>query len=472
MDNATSSQSAAASVSKLAHPAGHYRWVICALLFFATTINYVDRQILSLLKEILDQKIGWTNEQFGLVNSVFQIAYGAGLLGFGWLVDRFGTKAGYTLSICAWSVAAVAHALVGSFVGFAAARAALGVGEGGNFPTAIKAVALWFPKAERALATSLFNAGTNAGALIAPAIIPTLALTYGWQSAFIAAGIAGFVWLCFWLALYQVPQKSSYIGKAELDYLQGVTDEAFRGHPPNESSPRHSNLFLSSGEGGEPLAGKSDAARLAWSHLLRRRETWSFIVAKFLTDPVWWFFLIWLPDFFKKTRGLDIKHSWGHIVIIYGIVTVLSIFGGWITGYLVGRGWSTTRARKTGLLVFALCVLPVLAVTAVGDWAAVLLIGLAASAHQAWSANLYTTVSDMFPKPAVASVIGIGGMAGSAGGFIFPIVTGRLIDHFQARGNATPAYTILFGICAFMYLIAFGLNHLLAPRFEPISLDV
>jgi MFS transporter, ACS family, aldohexuronate transporter len=480
MGNATSSQVTPAAVATPAPAAGHYRWVICALLFFATTINYVDRQILSLLKEILDQKIGWTNEQFGLVNSVFQITYGFGLLGFGWLVDRFGTKMGYTLSICAWSLAAAAHALVGNFTGFALARGALGLGEGGNFPTAIKAVALWFPKAERAFATSLFNAGTNAGALLAPAVIPWLAFTYGWQSAFVGAGVAGLIWLCFWLTWYDVPQKCKRVSNAELDYILSSPQE----NPQNESridpSSRQTPYFPLSSAGGEgrgeealsrpPQPGDRCHEQLSWGDLLRCRETWSFIIAKFLTDPVWWFFLIWLPDYFKRTRGLDIKHSWGHIVTIYGIVTVLSIFGGWITGYLARSGWSITRARKTGMFLFALCVLPVLAVTAVGDWTAVLLIGLAGSAHQAWSANLYTTVSDMFPKEAVASVIGIGGMAGSAGGFLFPIVTGRLIDLFQARGNATPAYTILFCICGCMYLIAFALNHLCAPRFEPISI--
>src|SRR5579883_2231620 len=417
--------------------AGNYRWVICTLLFFATTINYIDRQILALLKEILDKQIGWTNEQFGLVNSAFQIAYGFGLLGFGWFVDRFGAKIGYAISIAAWSVAAAAHALVGGFAGFLAARSALGLGEGGNFPSAIKSVALWFPREERAFATSVFNAGTNAGALIAPAIVPWLALHYGWRSAFVAAAAAA-LWLCFWIPLYDSPGECSRAGAAELALIPGDFEQP--------------------------------STRLSWKALLGYRQTWSFIVAKFLTDPVWWFFLIWLPDFFKKTRNLDIQHSWVHIASIYGIVTVLSIFGGWITGYLAGRGWSVTRARKTAMFLFAVCVVPVIAATKVGDWSAVLLIGLAASAHQAWSANLYTTVSDMFPKAAVASVIGIGGMAGSAGGFIFPVFTGRLIDHFQHRGAVTSAYAILFGICGCMYLVAFALNHFFAPRFEPVSI--
>lgn len=417
-----------------------YRWVICALLFFATTVNYIDRQILSLLKETLDREIGWTNAQFGWVNSAFQLAYGAGLLGFGWFVDRFGTKTGYAVSIAAWSVAAIAHSLVGSVGGFLAARSALGLGEAGNFPSAIKAVALWFPKRERAFATSIFNAGTNAGALIAPAIIPIMALKWGWQSTFIAAGVAGFLWLFFWIPLYDVPDRSRRVGAAELAFIRSDREN----ERPGEKVP--------------------------WLSLLGYRQTWSFIIAKFLTDPVWWFFLIWLPDFFNKTRGLNIKKSWIHIVTIYGIVTVLSIFGGWVTGYLTRRGWTVTRARKTGMFLFALCVLPILVVTRVGDWTAVLLIGLAASAHQAWSANLYTTVSDMFPKKSVASVIGIGGMAGSAGGFIFPILTGYMLDHFEALHRVTAGYAVLFGICGCMYLIAFALHHLCAPRFEPVVL--
>ncbi len=315
---------------------GRYRWVICALLFFATTINYIDRQILSLIKEILDKEIGWSNTQFGWVNSTFQLAYGLGLLGFGWFVDRFGTKLGYAISIAAWSVAAAAHALVRTPVGFITARAALGLGESGNFPSAIKGVALWFPKRERAFATSIFNSGANAGALIAPAVIPWLAFTYGWQSAFLAAGAAGLLWLFLWIPFYDVPEKSKYVSPAELAHIRSDEHEQ-----QNEKVP--------------------------WIELLGYKETWSFIIGKFLTDPVWWFFLIWLPDFFKKTRGLEIKKSWIHIVTIYGIVTVLSIFGGWITGYLTKKGWTVTRARKTGMFIFALCVLPILCITKVGD---------------------------------------------------------------------------------------------------------
>lgn len=436
-ENTGSQAEPAGAVSGVMH---NYRWVICALLFFATTVNYIDRQILSLLKGTLDKEIGWTNYEFGWVNSAFQLAYGVGLLGFGWFVDRFGTKIGYAVSIAAWSVAAAGHALVGSVAGFLTARSALGLGEAGNFPSAIKAVALWFPKRERAFATSIFNSGTNAGALIAPAIIPVMASAWGWRSTFVAAGIAGMLWLFLWLPFYDVPEKSRRVSSAELALIRSDKEEAGQ-------------------------------QKIPWLDLLGYRQTWSFIIAKFLTDPVWWFFLIWLPDFFYKTRGLEIKKSWIHIVTIYGIVTVLSIFGGWITGYLTKQGWTVTRARKTGMFIFALCVLPILLVTTVGNWTAVLLIGLAASAHQAWSANLFTTASDMFPKNALASVVGIGGMAGSAGGFIFPILTGKLLDHYEKISQATTAYGILFGICACMYLIAFWLNHLCAPRFEPIQLQ-
>ena len=422
-----------------AAPSGNYRWVICALLFFATTINYIDRQILSLIKPILDQELGWTNAQFGYVNSAFQGAYAIGLLAFGWFIDRFGTKIGYAVSITAWSIAAMGHALVFSISGFFAARVALGLGEGGNFPSAIKAVALWFPKRERALATSIFNSGANVGAIIAPAVVPWIALTWGWHYAFIAAGVAGLVWLFFWLPFYNVPEKIRQLEAAELALIRSDREV-----PVTEKIP--------------------------WLRLLGYRQTWSFIVAKFMTDPVWWFLLIWLPDYFKKTRGLDIKNSWVHLVSIYSVVTVLSIFGGWVTGHLANSGWTVTRARKTGMFIFALCTLPILVVTQVGDWTAVLLIGLAGSAHQAWSANLYTTVSDMFPKNAIASVIGIGGMAGSVGGILFPIYSGKLLDRFTAAGDVTGGYAVLFGICACAYLVTFVLHHLLAPRFEPMKL--
>ncbi|XHR27669.1 MAG: MFS transporter [Chthoniobacteraceae bacterium] len=411
-----------------------YRWVICILLFFATTINYIDRQILSLLKPLLDEQMGWTSTQFGAINSAFQAAYGVSLFIFGWLIDRFGTKIGYAASIFVWSVAAMGHALVFAIPGFFAARIALGLGEGGNFPAAVKTIAQWFPKKERALATSLFNSGANVGAIIAPAVVPAIAYSLGWHWTYLFAGMAGLAWLLFWLPLFDSPEASRRVSVAELAHIESDAPD------PSEN-------------------GKA----IPWRKLLRHREAWSFIGAKLLTDPIWWFFLIWLPDFFKKTRHLDIKSSWTLLMAIYGIITILSIAGGWVTGWLAGNGWSLTRARKTGMLVFALCVLPIAAVTHVGDWTAVVLIGLAGAAHQAWSANLYSTVSDMFPKGVVASLVGIGSAAGSIGGMIFPILTGIVLDQFSN------GYGILFGVCSIMYLVAFALNHLLAPRFEPIQ---
>ena len=419
------------------------RWTVCALLLFATTINYIDRQILSLLKPILDEQLHWTNAEFGLVNSAFQGAYGISLLGFGWFIDRFGTKIGYTVSIAAWSVAAMGHALVGSVGGFFWARVALGLGEGGNFPAAIKTVALWFPKKDRALATTIFNSGTNVGAIVAPAIVPWMAFTWGWQSAFIAAGLAGFVWLFFWIPWFQLPEK-----------MKGLTSQEL-------------SLIRSDEVAGVPESGE----KLPWGKLLGYRQTWAFIIPKLITDPVWWFFLIWLPDFFKQTRGLDIKKSWVLLVTIYSIVTVLSIAGGWVTGHLAKMGCSMNRARKGGMLLFALCVVPILAVTGASDWGAVLLIGLAGAAHQAFSANLFTTVSDSFPKQAVASVIGIGGMAGAIGGMLFPIVTGILLDSYKASGNVAAGYGILFAFCAGAYLFSLLILQLLNPRLEPVRIE-
>ena len=420
-----------------------YRWLVCALLFFATTINYIDRQILSLIKPILDEQLKWTNTEFGYVNSAFQAAYGIGLLAFGWFVDKYGTKIGYTVSIIAWSISAIAHAAVGSVSGFINARIALGLGEGGNFPSAIKATALWFPKKERALATSIFNSGTNVGAIIAPALVPAIALNWGWQWAFVIAGIAGFLWLLLWIPLYNVPEKIKSLSASEREHILSDREDAAANAAPKPT----------------------------WGSLLKYRQTWSFIFAKFMTDPIWWFFLIWLPDYFKKTRHLDIKNSWVHLVTIYTIITVLSIIGGWVTGHLAKTGWSVTRARKTGMFIFACLVLPIFAVTKVGDWPAVFLIGLAGAAHQAWSANLFTTVSDMFPKHAIASVVGLGGLAGAAGGMMFPIYCGKLLDKFTADGNVTGGYAILFSICAFAYLVTFAVHHFLAPKFETFKMD-
>jgi len=415
---------------------GRYRWLICSLLFLATTINYIDRQVLALIKGTLDTELGWTNAQYGDANAAFQLAYAVSLLLFGKFVDRYGVKVGYAVSIAAWSLAAAAHALVGSARGFMFARAGLGLGEGGNFPASIKAVAHWFPSRERAFATALFNSGANVGAIIAPAIVPPIALAFGWRAAFIVMGVVGFAWLLLWFPFYDDPEKSKRLTPGERDFIRsGVAPDAAGERP------------------------------LGWGQILGYREAWSFIVAKLLTDPVWWFFLTWLPDYFKKKFALDIKNSWVHLVTIYAIITVLSISGGWVTGYLARRGWSVTRARKTGMFIFACCVLPIFFVTRVDPWTAVLLIGVAGAAHQAWSANLFTTTSDMFPKRAVASLVGVGGMAGSLGGMVFPVFAGSLLDRMGTSG-----YAVLFAICGSAYMLAFVLNHLLAPKFEPIKL--
>jgi ACS family hexuronate transporter-like MFS transporter len=318
---------------------------------------------------------------------------------------------------------------------------ALGLGEGGNFPSAIKAVALWFPKRERATATAIFNSGTNVGAFVAPLLVPAIALSLGWHWAFIFAGIAGFLWLFLWFPFYNVPEKIKAANAAELAHIRSDADDTSR-----------------------------DGEKVSWRSLLGYRQTWSFVIAKALTDPVWWFFLTWLPDFFKKTRHLDIKQSGLMLATIYGLATVLSISGSWVTGALVKSGWSVTRARKTSMFIFALCVLPILLVKDAGDWTAVLLIGFACSAHQAWSANLFTTASDMFPKRAVASVVGLGGMAGSGLGIFFPVMAGKLLDVFTAKNNVTGGYAVLFAICAGAYIVAFILQHILAPKFEMVEL--
>lgn len=418
-----------------------YRWVICALLFFATTINYIDRQILALIKPILDEQLHWTNEQFGAVNGIFQGAYAFSLLIFGWFIDRFGTRIGYATSIFAWSVAAIGHALVSTVSGFTVARVCLGLGEGGNFPSAIKAVALWFPKRERAFATSIFNSGANVGAIVAPLLVPPIALGLGWHWAFIFAGCAGFLWLFFWLPFYNVPEKIKSVSPSELEYIRSDRDDVSR-----------------------------DADKVSWWSLLGYRQTWSFIIAKALTDPVWWFFLTWLPDFFKQTRHLAIKDSAWMLATIYGLATVLSIIGGWLPGALTRAGWSVSRARKTSMFVFALCVVPVILVRYATDWQAVLLIGFACAAHQAWSANLFTTASDMFPRRAVASVVGLGGMAGGVVGIYFPIAAGKVLDQFTAQHNVAGGYNLLFIFCACAYIVAFVLQHLFAPSFEMMQL--
>ncbi len=418
-----------------------WRWFICFLVFLATAIIYSDRQFLSLLKSTLTAEIHWTDSQFGLVSSCFLGAYAVGLLFFGWYIDRVGVKIGYATSVFLWAIAAFIHTLVHSVNGFLYARVFLGLSEAGNFPAAVKAIAQWFPKSERAFATALFNSGANVGAIGAPLMVAWLLQHHTWHSAFYIAGMAGLIWVVIWWLCFSQPQMHKSVSAEELAWIESdqVNQEA------------------------EPTT------KISWPTLLGCRQTWSFVAAKFMTDPVWFFLLIWLPDYFKKTRGLDIKASWAHLATIYIIVTVLSLTGGWITGHLVKSGWSVSRARKTGMFCFALCVLPVLAVSYVGDWAAVCLIGLAGAAHQSWMANLFTSVSDMFPKRAIGSVIGIGSTAGSIGSMTFIYLCGRVLQSYGESGG-TAGYHLLFAYCSCAYLLAFLFNHLLAPKFVPIDL--
>ena len=411
---------------------GNYRWVVCALLFFATTINYIDRQVIGILAKDLQQIIGWSELDYGNIVASFNASYAIGLLLAGRLIDRIGTKAGYAIALTVWSIAGMAAAGARSALQFGIARAALGLGEAGNFPAAIKTVAEWFPKKERALATGIFNAGTNVGAIVAPLTVPWIALHLGWQWAFILTGAVGLLWLLFWLPLYRKPEDHPRLSQAERAYIQ--------------SDPADS------------------AAPTPWLRLIPHRQTCAFAFAKYMTDPIWWFYLFWIPNFLRDQHGLQLSTIGPPLIAIYLIADVGSVGGGWISSSLIKRGWTVSRARKTAMLICALAVTPIVFVSKVSNlWVAVGLIGLAAAAHQGWSANLFTTVSDMFPRRAVGSVVGIGGMAGAMGGVTFAVTTGFILD--RTHNN----YLIMFAISGSIYLIALAIVHLLVPRLEPIE---
>jgi ACS family hexuronate transporter-like MFS transporter len=420
---------------------GNYRWTIVALLFFATTINYLDRQVIGLLKDSLSAEFNWSEKDYSSIVMAFSAAYAAGLLIFGNIIDRLGTKTGYSISVILWSIAAMAHALARSTWGFVIARTSLGFGEGGNFPAAVKAVAEWFPKRERALATGIFNSGTNVAAMAGPPLIAWIYSTYGWEEAFLWTGATGFVWLILWWIFYEIPTRQKRVGKAELEYIHSdVPDTADSG------------------------------ARVGWKKILGVRQTWSFVFGKMLTDPVWWFYLFWIPSFFNTTYGLDLKNSAVHISTVYVVSSFGSIFGGYLSGFFIRKGWPVYRSRKTAMLIFAICVVPVVLVQYMTNvWAAVALISLGAAAHQAWSANIYTIASDMFPKRAVSSIIGVGGMAGSVGGILFPFFVGWLLDYYGNLGDKTAGYNILFIICGSAYLIAWLVMHFLTPRMKQVQ---
>jgi MFS transporter, ACS family, hexuronate transporter len=407
---------------------GRVRWVIVALLFTATAINYVDRQMIGLLKPTLQDEFRWDETTYASIVFWFQAAYAIGYIVFGNIVDRVGARFGYAAAFIIWTAAHMLHGAARSVFGFAAVRFLLGIGESGNFPAGLKAVTEWFPKRERAFATGLFNAGANVGAIITPLIVPAITLAYGWRAAFVITGAVSLFWLVAWLAIYRRPRESKRVSAAELAYI--------------ESDP------------ADP------EAKVPWTRLFGRRETWAFSIGKFLTDPIWWMFLFWLPDFLVKRHGLDLKTFGPPLVVIYVVSDIGSIIGGWISSRLIQRGWTINAARKATMLGCALAVTPIFFAQYVDSlWAAVAIISLATAAHQAWSANLYTLPSDMFPRKAVGSVIGIGGTAGAIGGMIFSLYIGQVLERVGT-------YSAIFVVAGSVYLLALLIIHLLVPRIE------
>ena len=418
--------------AQTSRPIYNLRWYICALLFFAATINYLDRQVIGLLKPTLAKEFGWTEIDYSNIVFWFQTAYAAGLLIVGRLMDRLGTRKGFSLAVIFWSIAASIHALASSITGFSAARFALGIGESGNFPASIKTVAEWFPKRERALATGIFNAGTNVGVLVAAAAVPWITIRYGWKWAFILTGLVGFVWLIFWWMIYRHPDNHPNLSAEERAIIQS--------DPPDPP------------------------VRVPWARLVPHRQTWAVAVGKFMTDPIWWVYLFWLPDFLKRNYDIDLKSVALPLIIVYLIADVGSVAGGWLSSSMIKRGWSINRARKMTMLICAISVTPIVfAAKASNVWVAIFLVGLAAAAHQGWSANIYTIASDMFPRRTIGSVIGIGGMSGAIGGMLIAKVVGYILEW-------TGSYMPIFIIAASAYLVALFIIHLLAPDLEPAKL--
>jgi ACS family hexuronate transporter-like MFS transporter len=447
---------------------GKYRWTICSLLFFATTVNYLDRQVLSLLAPSLSEEFGWSNTDYANITAVFQFIYAISMLFAGRIIDKLGTKKGYILAIIVWSIGAIMHAYslpvgtafstfmvwigVGavpiSIAGFMLSRAVLGFGESGNFPAAIKAVAEYFPKKERSLATGIFNSGSNVGAILAPLTVPVIAEYYGWEFAFILVGAIGFIWVIFWVLLYEIPSEQKKLSKAEYDYIHDEESQASeKTETPSEE-------------------------KVAWIKLLGYKQTWAFVFGKFMTDGIWWFFLFWLPKYLEAQfdmKGTDIVLP---LAVLYSMTMVGSIGGGWFPMYFINKGYNPYEGRMKAMLLIALFPLVVLLAQPLGYisfWIPVILIGIGASAHQAWSANIFTTVSDMFPKKAIASIIGIGGMAGGFGGVLVSKMGGYLFDYYDSLGEIQTGYTIMFVVCAVAYLIAWSVMKLLVPKYSPIT---
>ncbi len=425
---------------------GKYRWTICSLVFFATTVNYLDRQVISLLKSVLSKDLHWDDGDYANIEITFKIFYSFGLLIAGGLVDKLGTKKGYAWATGLWSLAAIGHAFANSAFGFMIARAALGLTEAGNFPAAIKSTAEWFPKKERALATGIFNSGTNIGAIVAPLSVPLIAVYWGWQWAFIITGVIGFIWLVLWQMYYTSPKDSKKLSQEEYDYIHSDGDEV----------------------------SEKEEEKVPWLKLLGYRQTWAFAIGKFLTDPVWWFYLFWLPDFLQSEYKLTLIQISVPVAVVYIISTIGSIGGGYLPMALIHKNMPVFKARKTSMFIFALFVLPVIFSQVAGKvnmWCAVLVIGIAAAAHQAWSANIFTTVSDMFPKKATGSVVGIGGMAGGLGGILLTwAVQKNMFVYYRSINQIETAYYIMFAICAGSYLLAWVVMHLLVPTMKKVDL--
>lgn len=452
-------------------PKGNYRWTICALLFFATTVNYLDRQVLSLLHPTLEEEFGWSKSDYANITAAFQFSYALSMLFAGRFIDRLGTKKGFAWAIIIWSLAAIFHAyavevgtlsitILGvlgvsglsiSVVGFMVSRILLGFGESGNFPAAIKTTAEYFPKKERALATGVFNSGTNVGAILAPLTVPWMAVNWGWQSSFIVVGSIGFIWLIFWFLFYDSPHRQKRLTEDELAYIN--SDSVLPQTQEYEDKVR---------------------ANVSWTKLLSFKQTWAFVVGKFMTDGVWWFFLFWLPSFLKDQYSMTGTQIMLPLTVLYSLTMVGSIGGGWLPMWFINKGYNAYDGRMRAMLYIAIFPLVVLFAQPFGYisfWVPVILIGIGASAHQAWSANIFTTVSDMFPKATVASVTGIGGMAGGMGGVVMSKLGGWLFDRYGALGDISTGYTIMFSICAVSYLLAWCIMKSLVPRMKIVHLS-
>lgn len=414
----------------------NYRWIIISLLFIATCINYLDRQIIGLLKPILEKEFQWTETDFSHIVMAFTAAYALGLLVAGGMIDKIGIKIGYTITVVVWSAAAMFHALAKTVFGFSIARIFLGLGEAGHFPAAVKTVAEWFPKKERGLATGIFNAGTSVGVVFALFITPYIYVNFGWPSVFWITGSLGFFWLIAWLYFYEIPARQKKLSEAELNYIE--SDQSIE---------------------------SSSQVKIPWHKLFAYKQTWAYITGKFLIDPIYWFFLFWLPSYFANTFHIDLKKPSVELMIIYGSTTIGSIFGGYFSSYLIKKGWRILNARQTALFIFAIIELSViLAQWVTNVWVAVALISLVIAVHQAWATNIFTMASDMFPKESVSSVVGIGGMAGAIGGILFPMLVGYLLDSYKAIGDINIGYNILFTICGCMYLFAFIIIRILIRK--------